>query len=224
VDAYPDRYRASFMLPLRDIDASLAEMERATGELGIKVANLTTVYDDKYLGHPYFDPFWKAAEAAGVTVLIHPEGARDLWFQDYWMWNSIGQSIEEVKVMTSIIYEGVFEKFPNINIVIVHGGGYFPHYLGRLDRNSTDKPVTVRNIKGRVSDYLPRFYYDTCTYDLSVLEQLVKIVGADRLILGSDYPVGDKDPVGFIRTVPSLGGEELDNVLGGTAARLLGIL
>jgi aminocarboxymuconate-semialdehyde decarboxylase len=125
--------------------------------------------------------------------------------------------------MASIIYEGVLDAFPEVKIVMAHGGGYLPHYFGRLDRNVTNMPESARNISGKPSDYLRRFYYDTCTYSASVTEALVRRVGADRLLMGSDYSVGDADPVGSVKAVPNISAAELPMVTGGTAARLLGL-
>jgi aminocarboxymuconate-semialdehyde decarboxylase len=221
--AYPKRFVGSFVLPLQDVDLALAEMERATTELKLKVANLSSSYAGLYLGHARFHPFWEAATRAGATVFIHPEGTRDLWFQDFGLWNSVGQPIEEAKVMSSIIYEGIFDRFPDAKIVMAHGGGYLPHYFGRLDRNVTNMPASTKNIARKPSDYLGSFYYDTCTYHASVTEALVRRVGADRLIMGSDYAVGDPDPIASVKEVANISDADLPLVTGGTAARLLGL-
>ena len=138
---------------------------------------------------------------------MHPDGARDLWFQEYSLWNSIGQPIEEAKLLASLILEGVLEQLPELRIVISHGGGFLPHYAGRLDRNVTNMPDSVRNISRRPSEYLRDLYYDTCVYDVSVLEALVERVGADRIVFGSDYPVaGDEDHLAFVRSARNLSG------------------
>jgi aminocarboxymuconate-semialdehyde decarboxylase len=183
------------------------------------------LYVDKaYLGDPVFHPFWEAIAAHGVTVWIHPEGTRDPWFQRYALWNSAGQSIEEAKCLTSLVYEGVMHEHPQLKVVIAHGGGYFPHYLGRMDRNTQNRPDTVQNIGGRnPSEFLRAFHYDTCVYDPNVLRVLVERVGVDRLVLGSDYPVGEQDPIGWLRDACGLNGAELAQVAGGNAARLLGL-
>jgi aminocarboxymuconate-semialdehyde decarboxylase len=159
----------------------------------------------------------------GATVWIHPEGVRDPWFQRYALWNSAGQSIEEAKVMASLIYEGVMHKYPHLKVVMAHGGGYFPHYMGRMDRNHANRPDTVKNTGGRKpSDFLRAFHYDTCVYDPQVLKVLLERVGADRLVMGSDYPVGEKDPLAFIReNTPSE--EQVQQICGGNAARLLNL-
>jgi aminocarboxymuconate-semialdehyde decarboxylase len=221
--AYPQRFVGSLVLPLQDVDLAMREFERAVNALTLKVANLGASYAGFYLGHPRFHPLWEAVARADVTVFIHPEGVKDLWFQDFGLWNSVGQPIEEAKVMASIIYEGIFDKFPGVKIVMAHGGGYLPHYFGRLDRNVTNMPESTRHIGRKPSDYLASFYYDTCTYSATVVEALVRRVGADRLVMGSDYAVGDPDPIGSVKAVANITGKELPLVTGATAAQLLGL-
>ena len=223
VAKYPKRFAGSFVLPLQDPKRALQELERAAKTLGLKVANISSSYNGVYVGDPLYHPFWEAIQEFGVAVWIHPEGIRDPWFQRYALWNSAGQSIEEAKAMASLIYEGVMTKYPRLKIVMAHGGGYFPHYLGRLDRNTANRPDTVRNTGGNTpSTFLRSFYYDSCVYDPLVLKVLLERVGADRLVMGSDYPVGEKDPVGWLRGC-GLAGEDLAKIAGGNAARLLGI-
>jgi aminocarboxymuconate-semialdehyde decarboxylase len=223
VAKYPGRFVGSLTLPLQDIDLALGEFERAVKQLRLRVANLCTQYRDVYIGDARYRPFWEQANAQGVVAWIHPDGVRDLWFQKFAMWNSIGQSIEEAKVMASLIYEGVVERFPALKIVIAHGGGYFPHNMGRMDRNVTNFPVSMTNISRKPSAYLRSFYYDTCLYDPTLLTALIARVGADRLVMGSDYPVGEIDPVGFIRSSPGLSSADTAMITGGTAASLLGL-
>jgi len=223
VARHPKRFVGSFVLPLQDVKLALQELERAVGTLKLKVANISSSYNGLYMGDPAYHPFWEAVERLGAAVWIHPEGVRDPWFQRYALWNSLGQSVEEAKVMASLIYEGVMTKFPRLRIVMAHGGGYFPHYMGRLDRNTANRPDTVRNAGGSTpSAFLRSFYYDSCVYDPKVLQVLLERVGADRLVMGSDYPVGEKDPVGWLRAC-GVAGADLAAIAGGNAARLLGI-
>lgn len=221
VRAHPDRFVGSFSLPLQDLERSLTELERCDEELGLRVVNLPAVVGDAYLGHPRFHPFWEAASARGLIAFVHPHGVTDPWYQDYALWNSVGQAVEETKVMSSLIYEGVLDRWPSVPIVISHGGGYLPHYYGRHDRNVTNKPETARNITGMVSDYLPRFYYDTCVYVPHVLEELVDLVGAEHIVLGSDWPMAGNDPVQFIDQAGNVGPSEAALIRGGSAAALL---
>jgi aminocarboxymuconate-semialdehyde decarboxylase len=217
VARFPERFVGSAVLPLQDVSLSLKELERVK----FRVVNAGASYQGAYLGDPVFAPFWEAVHARGLVVWIHPEGIRDPWFQRYALWNSAGQSIEEAKVMASLIYEGVMHRFPGLKVVIAHGGGYFPHYLGRMDRNTANRPDTVRNMGGKKpSEFLRHFHYDTCVYDPAVLKVLLERVGADRLVMGSDYPVGEKDPVHFIKGM-NLSDEDENLVCGGNAERLL---
>ncbi|MGP0090021.1 MAG: amidohydrolase family protein [Xanthobacteraceae bacterium] len=223
VAKYPGRFVGSFTLPLQDIDLALGELERAVRQLGLRVANLCTQYQGAYIGEPRYRPFWEAANALDVVIWIHPDGTRDPWFQKFGMWNSIGQSIEEAKVMASLIYEGVVESFPRLKLVMAHGGGYFPHNMGRMDRNVTNFPNSMKNITRKPSEYLRSFYYDTCLYDRTILAALIARVGADRLVMGSDYPVGEADPVDFIENCPGVFKADAAMMTGGTAAKLLGL-
>lgn len=222
VRRYPDRFVGTVTLPMQDIDAAVTELRRAVGTLGHRALLLPTQFDGDYLGDQRYRPLWEAVRELDIPVFIHPEGLSDPWFHQYALWNSLGQSIEEAKVMASIIYEGLLDAVPGLKIVVAHGGGYFPGYMGRLDRN-IEKPETLKNIKGKPSDYLRHFYYDTCVYDPLALQTLLKRVGADRLVLGADYPVGDADPVGVIKDAVTLTGTDLNMIAAGTPARLLDI-
>jgi aminocarboxymuconate-semialdehyde decarboxylase len=224
VAQFPGRFVGSFVLPLQDVARALAELERAVKTLKLKVGNVSSSYNGAYMGDPVFHPFWEAIDRLDVPVWIHPEGVRDPWFQRYALWNSAGQSIEETKCMTSLVYEGVMTRFPGLKVIVAHGGGYFPHYLGRMDRNTSNRPDTVRNTGGKTPGaFLRSFYYDTCVYDPQVLRVLLERVGADRLVMGSDYPVGEKDPIGWLREA-GVSGADLAMIAGGNAARILDLV
>jgi aminocarboxymuconate-semialdehyde decarboxylase len=219
----PTRFIGSFTLPLGDIELSLEEIERATTHLRMGVVNLPAEVDGSYLGARRYDPIWEVLADKGVVAFFHPDGIRDPWFQQYSLWNSVGQPIEEAKLLSSLILEGTLDRFPSVPIVISHGGGYLPHYFGRLDRNVTNMPDSVRNISARPSEYLSRIFYDTCVYDVSILDALISRFGAGRLLMGSDYPVGEEDPVKFASDARHLSQADHDSITGGTAAGLLGL-
>jgi len=222
VSRHPKRFIGSFCLPLGNVDAAIAELERALS-LGLRVANLPAQHRGEYLGNPRFEPLWAAIEDRGVIAFIHPDGVKDPWFQPYMMWNSIGQSIEEVKVMTSLIYEGTLEQHPQLKVVMAHGGGYMPHYMGRLDRNAEEQPHTLANLSQKPSAYLRRFYYDSCVYDPMTLQALIARVGIDRIVLGGDYPVAAPDAVKFIEEIPGLTPADVAAIAGNNAVKLLGL-
>lgn len=216
----PDRFVGTMVLPLQDMQASLSELNRCVDRHGFKIVHAPAAVKGRYLGDAYFDGYWEAANAANILTYIHPEGVADPWFQDFSLWNSIGQPIEEAKVMASLIYSGLFDRLPDIRIAISHGGGFLPHYVGRLDRNVYNMPDSARNISKPPSAYLKLFYYDTCVYDSATLQRLVAIVGADRLILGSDFPFGDADPAMVIREA-GLSDRQMNSIIGENATVLL---
>jgi aminocarboxymuconate-semialdehyde decarboxylase len=214
----PERFVGLGTLPLKDTDLALAELDRLTAN-GLRGVNLPAQVDGDYLGAPRFHSIWEAIRDRELVAFIHPDGARDMWFQQYALWNSVGQPIEEAKALASLILEGVLERYPGLKIVVSHGGGYLPHYVGRLDRNVTNMPDSVRNLSRAPSEYLRELFFDTCVYDVGTLEALVHRYGADHIVMGSDYPVGERDPVAFVRR--ALDGAALEKVTGGNAARLL---
>ncbi|ATE65500.1 amidohydrolase family protein [Rhizorhabdus dicambivorans] len=219
VERHPDRFAGTISPPLGDMAMCLAELERCR-PMGFRVIQLPANYRGFYLGHERYGDLWSYIAENRLVVFIHPDGVRDMWFQDYAMWNSIGQSIEEVRVMTSLMYEGVLDRFPGLRIVMAHGGGYMPHYMGRLDRNVTDKPFTAKNLTKMPSEYLRDFYYDSCTYDARTLELLIERVGLDRVVMGGDYPAAMFDPIDFVDEIRA-SDEDKAKIAGATALGLL---
>jgi aminocarboxymuconate-semialdehyde decarboxylase len=224
VKRFPQRFVGSFTLPMQDLGVALKELDYAVSRLGLKVANVSSNAGGVYLGDPHFRPFWEAVRDRGVTVLIHPHGVGDPHFQKFALWNGVGQPIEETLVLASMIYEGIFDSFPEVKVVLVHGGGYLPHYTARLDRNVTAHPMSMQNIKRPPSEYLRSLYYDSCVYSPEVLEALIRRVGADRIVLGTDYPFGEADPVAEIRKCAALSDDGVDLIVSRTPAAILDIM
>jgi aminocarboxymuconate-semialdehyde decarboxylase len=220
---HPGRFVGSMTLPLQDLELALGELERGHRELGLRVLQLPAQIDGVYLGEPPLRELWEEIATRELVVFIHPDGVRDPWFQKFSLWNSVGQPIEEARVLSSLIYEGVLERHPELTIVVSHGGGYLPHYYGRLDRNVHNMPESMVNISQAPSTYLRRLYYETCVYEPSTLTALIGQVGSDHVLMGSDWPVGEADPIGFVERCPALDAAGRHAVLGATAARLLGI-
>ncbi len=223
VASAPDRFVGTMVLPFQDLALTMAELERCRASLGLTIVNAPASAKGVYLGQPRFHDFWRQVEALGLVVIVHPDGVQDLWFQQYSLWNSIGQPIEETKFISSLIYEGTLDRFPDAKIIVSHGGGYLPLFMGRLNRNVTNKPFTTVNIKGMPSDYLRRLYFDTCVYDPVTLARLIETVGYDRVLLGSDFPVGDVDPYVLTNQLTGLSDKERAAINGGTASTLLGL-
>ena len=218
----PDRFVGSFTLPLQDMDLAMKEFDHAVNKLKLRVASVSSNCRGDYLGEQKFRAFWEAVHSEKLAVFIHPHGMNDMRLQKYFLWNGIGQPIEETRVMTSLIFEGVLDAYPGLRIVMAHGGGYLPHYIGRLDRNFENNPASRVNISKKPSEYLRDFYFDTCVYGPDVLEALVKRVGADRIVFGTDYPVGERDPFATLKDCAILTQADRDMITRTTPAKILG--
>ena len=223
VRQHPTRFVGSFTLPLQDMALAMKEFDYAVNSLKLKVASVSSNCRGDYLGEERFRPFWEAVDAQSIPVFIHPHGMTDRRLQKYFLWNGIGQPMEETRVMTSLIFEGVLDKFPRVKIVMAHGGGYLPHYSGRLDRNFENNPASRINISKKPSEYLRDFYYDTCVYGADVLEVLIKRVGVDRITFGTDYPVGERDPFATLKDCTILSEADRTMITRTTPAKILGL-
>ena len=199
VKANPVRYRGMGGVPMHDTKKAVAEVERCMGELGLSGIQIASYDGGREVGDKVLHPFWAKCQEMGTVVYIHPRGNRGERFLNNYIWNSIGQSFEESMALASLMYEGVLDKYPELKICVCHGGGYFPYNLGRINRNYREKLGQASALPHTPTEFLKALWYDSCVYDEDVLQRLVEIVGDDRIIMGSDYPVGNPDPVGFIR-------------------------
>jgi aminocarboxymuconate-semialdehyde decarboxylase len=134
---------------------------------------------------------------------------------------TVGQPLEEAYALSSLVYEGVMDKFPKLKIMVAHGGGYLPFYAGRHDNEY--RYGRAPQLKGDFSSYLPRFFYDTVLFNPDMLEFLVTKVPASHVMLASDYPFAEKQPVEYVRRAKRIGRKEQDAILGSNAARLFDI-
>jgi aminocarboxymuconate-semialdehyde decarboxylase len=222
VAANPKRLIGLGGVPLAAPALAVAELKRCMGELGLAGVGISTTARDMELGDAALRPFWEKAEELGAVVYIHPAGNSDRRFEKWYLWNSIGQSFEEAMAIASLMYEGILDAFPRLRICISHGGGYMPYYMGRIARNYVEKPATRVNMRKSPAEYLRMLYYDSCVYEPEALEALVKRVGADRVLLGSDYPVGEPKPVEFVESC-ALAAEDKEKIIGVNAAELFGV-
>ncbi len=220
----PDRFVGLGSVPLQAPELAAKELRRCMGELGLKGVQISSHVYGMELGDARLDPFWAAAEQSGATLFIHPAGSIDKRYAKHQLWNSIGQSIEEAMGMASLWYEGVLDRFPHLKLCVAHGGGFLPFYAGRVDRNYIEKAHTRVNMSKSPSEYMQQhFCYDTCLYNPEMIDYLVKKVGPSRIVCGSDYPVGEEDPAGFILRARGLSNADKAAILGGNAAQMLGL-
>lgn len=218
----PDRFIGIGMVPLQDPQAAIGELERLVTKLDFRAVAVNSHVEGVELGEERLWPFWARAEQLGVPVFIHPSGFKHPRFQKHQMWNGVGQPIEEAIAMSSLIYEGVLDRFPKLKLGIAHGGGFLPYYAGRVDRNFRIRPHETPNINKKPSEYMRRFFYDTVVYNVDMLEFLARKVGPAQIVLGGDYPVGEDNPAAFVKGA-KLSSQAKRMILGENAARLLGI-
>jgi aminocarboxymuconate-semialdehyde decarboxylase len=219
----PTRFIGLGTLPLHVPPLALAELERCLRDLGLKGVAISTTAAGMEFGDNALRPFWAKAEELGAVVYIHPGGNRDPRFKRFHLWNSVGQAFEEAMAISSLMYDGVLESFPKLKICISHGGGYMPYYMGRIDRNYAEKANTRVNMTKPPIDYLRMLYFDSCVYERPVLQHLVDKVGAERVVLGSDYPVGEVKPIEFVTDTTTLSEPQKEKIVRTNAATLLGL-
>lgn len=224
VASKPDRFVGLGSVPLHAPELAARELERCMTELGLRGVQIPSHAHGMELGDARLEPFWTAAQRLGAAIFLHPAGITEKRYYPYHLWNSLGQPLEEAMGMCSLMYDGVLDAFPKLKICVAHGGGYLPYAAGRVDRNYLEKAHTRVHMKRSPSEYLKRsFYYDTSVYNLDMLEFLVRKVGASRIIMGSDYPSGEEDPVAFVRNAKNLSAAEKEDILGRNGAKLLGL-
>ncbi|HEY7561379.1 MAG TPA: amidohydrolase family protein [Gaiellaceae bacterium] len=177
-----------------------------------------------YLGHDRFADFWAAAEDTGALVFVHPttRGFGLEALDDYYLWNTAGNPLETTITAAHLVMAGVLERHPNLKILLAHAGGAILALRGRLRHSHTFQPDARARLAESPMDSIGRFYLDTVTHDATLLRAAIDFAGADRVLLGSDYPfdMGLERPAEPVR---ALGLEPADEelVLGGNALRLL---
>jgi aminocarboxymuconate-semialdehyde decarboxylase len=202
IEPRSDRFRAMASVPLQAPDLAAEELHYALGELGMVAVEIATSVVDAELDDPALEPFWQAAEERDALVLVHPYasiGSDRL--ARYWLGNIVGNPAEETVAAAHLVYGGVMERHPGLKVCLTHGGGFLPYQIGRQDRGfEAYGQLTRVHLRAAPSSFLRRFYYDSVVHGPEALRFLVERVGADRVVLGSDYPfpMGDPRPVATV--------------------------
>ncbi|MFJ9038140.1 amidohydrolase family protein [Streptomyces sp. NPDC102406] len=220
--AAPDRLRGLGLVPLQHPDQCVRALEHALscGLLGVEISSHAP---GRELSDPAYEPFWAKAEETGAIVFLHPFGCTlDERLDQWYLSNTVGQPTENAVALSHLIFSGVLDRHPALKIVAAHGGGYLPTHIGRSDHAWTARSDAGAGCAHLPSSYLRRLYFDSLVHDPYVLRELVRVAGADRVLLGSDFPfdMGTEDPVGALRAA-RLSDADLHAVRGGNAAALL---
>lgn len=226
VQQYPDRFRALASIPLTaGMDAASAEFERCVDQLEMVGVLLGANIDGIPIDDPRFDDFYAEANRRGTTFLIHPMIPAGIeTMNQYALAPLVGFMMDTTLAIARLIYSNFFTRYPKINIIAGQLGATAPYLAGRFDIGYRAYPE-CQDIDTPPSEILKQVYLDTVSYHLPALRCAVDTVGADQIVLGSDYPqvIGDvQKAVSDVRQL-GLNEEETDQMLGGTAARLFGI-
>lgn len=230
---YPNRFRGAITLPMQDVTLALQELERARKLPGMPAVNITENILGKNLSDKAFWPVYERCEALGLPIFLHnvdPISER-LVEKDYTMINVLGNPFEATIAATALVLGGVMDAFPKLDVYFPHAGGFFAFVTPRMDWSmgtaeyaQRGRTNSFKNLKQpRASDYRRRFHYDLIMHDPKITRMLIDLVGADRVVSGTDYPqgMGIMKPVEYVEAIPNITQREAELILCENPARLL---
>ena len=223
--AYPDRFVVLATLPMLDPDLAIDELSRVSKLPGVRGVYMGTYIDGHDLDDPLFEPIFTKIEALDLPVFLHPlmpaVGGKRL--QPYSFTNLVAFPLDTTIAACHLIFGGVLDRHPKLQVTLPHAGGVLPNLIGRLDHGWKVLPA-AKKCAQTPSAYLQRFTYDIITHSKPLMEYVISQVGVDRIMLGSDYcfEVGYDQPVKVVEEL-HLNSEQRKMILGGTAAKILKI-
>ena len=242
VRGHPKRFAGLATIPLQDPDLAASELERCIYDLGLRGAQIGTHVDASpltgrvdtiNLDNASLQSVWSAAEQLDAAIFVHPwDMLGKERMPDYWLPWLVGMPAETSLAICSMMFGGVFDRFPMMRVAFAHGGGAFPFTIGRIDHAFHVRPdlCAVEN-KSNPRNYLARhpaparFYVDSLVHDRDALKLLVKLFGPHRIAFGSDYPfpLGEAHPGKLIESMKELTPKQKAQLLSGTAREFLGL-
>lgn len=235
VAQYPDRFCALASLPMQDVPLAISEMEHWMAVPGFKGVTISDHVNGHELDEPQFRPFWRSVEELGAFVFFHQSSNTVVEHRTkrYGLANTVGNLTERALTFGALVFGGVMDEFPDLKICLGHAGGYVAFGIARMDKgwragalpNQPEFDDARSYIDRAPSEYLRSFYYDCCTHSEATLRFLLDTVGADRVVLGTDWPcpMDLDDAVPWIRSLESLTADEKEAILSKTATELLGL-
>ncbi|MCC6473060.1 MAG: amidohydrolase [Burkholderiales bacterium] len=222
---HPARLWGLATLPMQFPDLSLREIERAATLPGIRGFYISTQVNDKELSDAAFFPVYERIEALELPLFLHPvQVLAHQRLTPYYLTNLLGNPFESAVAAAHLIFGGVMDRFPRLQIVLPHAGGAFPWLVWRLHRG-WEVRADLKHVQHGPAEYLKRFYYDTVGYSDYVVDYLVRVVGTERILMGSDYcfPIAYEQPVEVVERNPFLDARAKQRIIAGNAMRLLRI-
>jgi aminocarboxymuconate-semialdehyde decarboxylase len=222
---YSDRFVGLGVVTLQEPEQAVADLNYAMGECGLKGAQILTNVDGQELSDQRFRQFFAEAERLGAFIMMHPNGfTHGERFTRYYFNNVVGNPLETTLALHNLIFSGTLARFPELKLMAVHGGGYLPGYSGRIDHAWGARDDSHGDLPLPPTTYLRQVYLDTVVFSYHQLAYLVEVFGADRILMGTDYPfdMAEYNPVGHVAGI-DLDQRDFEAITGGNAARLLGL-
>ena len=228
--AHQERFVGLASVALQHPELAAEQLEDSVKRLGMRGALIGGSVNGMELSDPKLHPFWAKAEQLGVLIFIHPQGSPELAASGRLKGNGvlanvIGNPLETTIALSHLIFEGTLDAYPGLKICGAHGGGYLPSYAARSDKGClTFATRCTHTLKKNPTEYLKDLYYDSLVFTSEGLRHLIAEVGVTQIVMGTDYPFPwTKVAVDHILNTPGLGDADRVAMLGGTAAKLLGI-
>ena len=223
---HPDRFAGIATLPWRSAADSLPELDRAIDQLGHKGVMVLANIEGRPLTDPTYAPIWEAIDRRGLPVLVHPTTPPGVDEMDMTVYNlvaSVGFMIDTTLAVARMIYDGFFDRYPNLKLIAPHAGATLPYLAGRLDQCWDKMPACRVNISEPPSSYLRRIYYDTVAYAQNAIDLCLAVGGPSQLLYGSDYPHNIGDIEGCLARTEALPSEVVEDVKSRNAMRVFGL-
>ena len=225
VASRPDRFLGLGTVALQHPDLAALQLRQAVADLGLAGVQISTHAGGRDLSAREFDQLWAAAEEHDAVVFIHPLGCPQLTerLAPAYLNNIIGQPLETTIALSHLIFTGVLDRHPDLRICAAHGGGYLPYYLGRSEHAYQVRPDSSAMANPPLY-YLRRMWFDSVVHSADVAKTLVELAGADRLVVGSDYPfdMGVERPGTLVAAIRGLSEAQRTAIRTGNALALLG--
>lgn len=223
--AHPGRIKWFTSLPWQFPERAVDELRR-TCDLGAAGVMVIANVAGRSLTEPAFEPIWGEIDARHLPVLVHPgepPGADLMDMGRYDLSWSVGFMFDTTLAITRMIFDGFMDRFPNVQLIVAHGGAALPYLVGRFEKGNEVELPSRRRMARKPTEYLKRLWYDCITYDLGALRYLISVVGPDRVLFGTDWPHQVHDVYGSIANTGALPLEQRDAIRGGNAIRLFAL-
>jgi len=228
--AHPDRFAAYASLALQYPDLAVAQLATAMKQHGLRGAAIGASVRDVDFSDTKFHPVWAKAEELGAVLFIHPLSTPELAKRlkgNGWLSNTVGNPLATTIALQHLIFEGTLDRFPGLKICAAHGGGFLPSYANRSDAVTRTFPDRVGPLpKKNPTAYLRdgQLFFDTIVFTPEALRHLIAESGPGQVMIGTDYPFPwTSTEVDLVLNTPGLTDDQRIAILGGTAAKLLGI-